>query len=41
LKRDEGDILKRIKEAEKQKGGKGLEALLMERQELTRKGRAL
>jgi DNA primase len=41
LKRDEGEILKRIKEAEKQKGGKGLEALLMERQELTRKGRAL
>ena len=39
LKRDEGEILKRIKEAEKQKGGKGLEALLIERQELTRKGR--
>jgi len=41
LKRDEGEILKRIKEAEKQKGGKGLEALLMERQEMTRKGRPL
>ncbi len=41
LKRDEKEILKRIKEAEKQKGGKGLEALLIERQELTRKGRAL
>ncbi len=39
LKRDGGEILKRIKEAEKQKGGKGLEALLMERQELTRKGK--
>src|SRR4030043_2036988 len=39
LKRDEGEILKRIKEAEKQKGGKGLEALLVERQEMTRKGR--
>jgi len=41
LKRDEGEILKRIKEAEKQKGGKGLEALLIERQEMTRKGRSL
>jgi DNA primase len=41
LKRDEGEILKRIKEAEKQKGEKGLEALLMERQEMTRKGRPL
>jgi len=40
LKRDEGEILKRIKEAEKQKGGKGLEALLIERQEMTRKGRS-
>ncbi len=41
LKRDEGEILKRIKEAEKQKGGKGLEALLIERQEMTRKGKAV
>jgi DNA primase len=40
LKRDEGESLKRIKEAEKQKGGKGLEALLIERQEMTRKGRS-
>ncbi len=41
LRKDEAEILKRIKEAEKQKEGKGLEGLLMERQELTRKGRAL
>jgi len=41
LKRDEGEILREIKEAEKQKGEKGLEALLMRRQELTRKGRSL
>jgi hypothetical protein len=41
LKRDEGDVLKRIKEAEKQKGGKGLEALLVERQELMRKGKSV
>jgi hypothetical protein len=41
LKKDEGKILKRIEEAEKQKGGKGLEALLMERQELMRRGRTL
>jgi DNA primase len=41
LRRDEGEILKRIKEAEKQKEGKGLEDLLVERQELTRRGRAL
>ncbi len=41
LKRDQGEILKKIKETEKQKGGKGLEALLRERQEMTRKGKAL
>jgi len=41
LKKDEGEILKRIKEAEKQKGEKGLDDLLMERQELTKRGRAL
>jgi hypothetical protein len=41
LRKDEGNILKRIKEAEKQEEGKGLEDLLIERQELTRKGRTL
>jgi DNA primase len=41
LKKDEGEILKKIREAEKQKEGKGLEDLLMERQEMTRKGRSL
>jgi DNA primase len=41
LKKDEGEILKRIKEAEKENGGKGLEALLMERQKLMKRGRAL
>jgi DNA primase len=41
LKKDEGEILKRIKEAEKQKGEKGLDDLLMERQELMKRGRAL
>ena len=41
LKREEGEILKRIKEVEKQGGGTGLAALLKERQELMRKGRVL
>jgi DNA primase len=41
LKRDESDLLKRIKEAEKQKGDKGLEALLLQRQELARRERGL
>ena len=41
LKRDESDLLKRIKEAEKQKGEKGLEALLLQRQELARRERGL
>jgi DNA primase len=41
LRKDEGNILKRIKEAEKQEEGKRLEDLLIERQELTRKGRTL
>jgi DNA primase len=41
LKKDEGEILKKIKEAEKQKGEKGLDDLLMERQELTKRGKAL
>jgi hypothetical protein len=41
LKKEEGGILKRIQEAEKQKEGKGLESLLMEWQEMARKGRAL
>jgi DNA primase len=39
IKKDEGEILKRIKEAEKQKGGIELEALLTEWQELTRRGK--
>jgi hypothetical protein len=41
LKKDESDLLKRIKEAEKEKGEKGLEALLLQRQELARKERGL
>jgi len=41
LKRDESDLLKRIKEAEKEKGEKGLEALLLQRQELARRERGL
>ena len=41
LKKDEAELLKRIKEMERQKGGKGLEALLMERQELARRERGL
>ena len=41
LERDKSDLLKRIKEVEKQKGEKGLEALLLKRQELTRRERGL
>jgi DNA primase len=41
LKKDENELLRRIKEAEKQKGEKGLEILLMERQEMARKERGL
>jgi DNA primase len=41
LERDKSDLLKQIKEAEKQKGEKGLEALLLKRQELARKERDL
>jgi DNA primase len=41
LKRDESDLLKRIREAEKQRGEKGLEALLLQRQELARRERGL
>ena len=41
LKKDEGELLKRIKEMERQKEEKGLEALLMERQELARRERGL
>ncbi len=41
LKRDESDLLQRIKEAEKQKGEKGLEALLLKRQELAKRERGL
>jgi DNA primase len=37
LKKDESDLLRRIKEAERQKGEGGLEALLMERQEMAKK----
>jgi DNA primase len=37
LRKEEDDLLKRIKEAESQKGGRGLEALLMERQKLAKK----
>ena len=39
LKRDEVDLLKRIKEAEKHRAEKGLEALLLQRQELARRER--
>jgi DNA primase len=41
LERDKRDLLKRIKEAEKQEGKKGLEALLLKRQELARRERSL
>ncbi len=37
LKKDQNHLLKRIKEAEKRKDGKALEALLMERQALAKK----
>jgi DNA primase len=37
LKRDRSELLRKIKEAEKQPGEEGLEALLLERQELLRK----
>jgi DNA primase len=37
FRQDRGALLRRIKEAEKNPGGKGLEALLWERQELARK----
>ena len=37
LKRDKKELLKRIKDAEKQKGEKGLDALLLERQELAKR----
>ncbi|MBS3906999.1 MAG: DNA primase [Syntrophaceae bacterium] len=36
-KKDESDLLRRIKEAERQKGGGGIEALLMERQEMAKR----
>jgi hypothetical protein len=39
LKKDEGELLKRIKEAEKTKGQRELEALLLERQALARRER--
>jgi DNA primase len=37
LKKEEGDLLRRIKEAETQKGRGGVEALLIQRQELIKK----
>lgn len=37
LKKDESDLLRKIKEAERQTGRGGLEALLMERQELAKR----
>jgi len=40
LKRDEGELLKKIKDAERQQEGKGLEALLVARQDLTRRWRS-
>jgi DNA primase len=41
LRRDKVELLRRIKEAERENRGKVLEALLLEHQELARKGRAL
>lgn len=41
LKKDERELLSRIKEVEKQKDGRGLEALLREHQELTRRVKGL
>jgi DNA primase len=37
MKKDEGELLKKIKDAERQKEGKGLEALLLARQDLARR----
>ena len=41
LRKDEGELLKKIKEAERQPEGRGLEALLTARQDLARKWRSL
>jgi len=41
LKRDKKELLKRIKEAEKQKGEEGLDALLLERHELAKRESSL
>jgi DNA primase len=41
LKKERGELLKRIKEAEKQQGGKGLTPLLKERQELAKREKGL
>lgn len=41
VKKDESDLLRRIKEAERQKEGGELEALLMERQELAKREKGL
>jgi DNA primase len=41
LKKDESELLRRIKEVEKQRDGRGLEALLREHQELTRRAKGL
>ncbi|MBM4277697.1 MAG: DNA primase [Deltaproteobacteria bacterium] len=40
-KKDESDLLRKIKEAERQKKGGGLEALLMERQEMAKREKGL
>jgi hypothetical protein len=41
LKKDENDLLRRIKEVEKQKGGKELEDLLIKHQELAKREKGL
>ena len=41
LEKDKSDLLRKIKEAEQQKGEKGLEALLLKRQELAKRERGL
>ena len=41
LERDKNDLLKKIREAEQQKGEKGLEALLSKRQELAKREKGL
>jgi len=41
LEKDKSDLLRKIKEAEQQKGEKGLEALLLKRQELAKREKGL